>query len=125
MFDNYFDHTRPGMPYTHSHPTLAGTFPAGNAVRDEEKPTAPEGYHTGWDAEKKEWVDLENHIGKQGWVDGEPVTIKEFGPLPDGWSDTPPEQPFHPGPDYEKREEGVRVRVRYTKKDLRVLHKEC
>ena len=118
MYDNYFDHTRPGMPYTHSHPALDGTYPASNAVRGDAKPTAPEGFHPGWDSEKKEWVHLEDHIGKQGYVNDEPHTIKEYGPEPDGWGDTPPPQPFHPGPDYEKQEDGTWLRVRYTRKDF-------
>jgi len=90
MYDNYFDLTRPGMPYTHSHPALEGTHPASNAVRGNKMPEAPEGFHPGWDAGKNKWVNLENHIGKQGYVDGQPVTIKEYGPLPKGWSDAPP-----------------------------------
>ena len=99
MYDNYYDYTRPGMPYTHSHPALDGTFPASNAVREATKPTAPEGFHPCWAPEngpekKGEWVHLEDHIGKQGYVGGEPVTIKEYGPLPDGWSDTPPPLPL-------------------------------
>ena len=94
MFDNYFDYTRPGMPYTHSHPAPDGAFPASNAAREATKPTAPKGFHPCWAPEngpekKDEWVHLENHIGKQGYVDGEPYTIKEYGPLPKGWSDTP------------------------------------
>ena len=88
MYDNYYDHTRQGSPYTHSHPALDGTFPASNAVRGEEIPTAPEGFHPGWNGKK--WGNLENHVGKQGYVAGESVTIKEYGSLPDGWSDTPP-----------------------------------
>jgi len=117
MYDNYYDHTRPGNPRTISL-DAAGPFPADNAVREYTKPTAPEGFHPGWSVEKNKWVDLEDHIGKQGYVDGESVTIKEYGPLPDGWSDTPPEPPFHPGPDYEEQEDGSWLRVRYTKKDF-------
>lgn len=32
----------------------------------------------------------EDNRGKSGWVNGEPVAIQDFGPLPEGWSDTPP-----------------------------------
>lgn len=36
------------------------------------------------------WEQVEDHKGKEGFVDGKPYTIKEYGPLPEGWSDTPP-----------------------------------
>ena len=35
-------------------------------------------------------VQVENHKGESGYVNGEPHTIKDYGPRPDGWSDTPP-----------------------------------
>ena len=38
----------------------------------------------------KNWVQVEDHKGKSGYVDGQPYEMKEYGPLPDGWSDTPP-----------------------------------
>lgn len=37
------------------------------------------------------WEQVENHKGREGYMDGKPFTIKTYGPLPDGWSDTPPE----------------------------------
>lgn len=36
------------------------------------------------------WEFVENHIGKTGYVDGKPFEVKEYGPLPQGWGDTPP-----------------------------------
>jgi hypothetical protein len=36
------------------------------------------------------WEQTENHKGEKGWVDGVETEIKEYGPLPEGWSDTPP-----------------------------------
>lgn len=36
------------------------------------------------------WVDVENHVGEKGYVNGVPTEIKEYGPLPEGWSLTPP-----------------------------------
>ena len=36
------------------------------------------------------WVDVENHVGEKGFVNGVPTEIKDYGPLPDGWSATPP-----------------------------------
>lgn len=36
------------------------------------------------------WVNVENHVGEKGYVNGVPIEIKAYGPLPDGWSVTPP-----------------------------------
>jgi hypothetical protein len=36
------------------------------------------------------WEQVENHKGRQGYVNGAPSVIKDYGPLPPGWSDTPP-----------------------------------
>lgn len=36
------------------------------------------------------WVDVENHVGEKGFVNGVPTEIKDYGPLPEGWSATPP-----------------------------------
>ena len=36
------------------------------------------------------WVQVENHKGREGYVHGEACTIKEYGELPEGWSDMPP-----------------------------------
>lgn len=38
----------------------------------------------------KKWDYVENHKGKEGYVDGQAFTVKDYGPLPEGWSDTPP-----------------------------------
>jgi hypothetical protein len=56
--------------------------------------TAPEmqdGYIPRWTGAA--WEQVENHKGKEGYVGGEPFTVKEYGPLPGGWSDTPPPPP--------------------------------
>ena len=36
------------------------------------------------------WEQVESHKGEQGYVDGQPHTIRDHGPYPDGWSTTPP-----------------------------------
>jgi hypothetical protein len=36
------------------------------------------------------WEQIENHKGESGYLDGKPHAINAYGPLPDGWSDTPP-----------------------------------
>lgn len=57
-----------------------------NAVRV--VPQIQEGYIPRWTG--KGWEQVENHKGEEGFVDGKSYTIKEYGPLPEGWSDTPP-----------------------------------
>lgn len=37
------------------------------------------------------WEVVEDWRGREGYVNGEPTTIKELGALADGWSDTSPE----------------------------------
>jgi hypothetical protein len=51
-------------------------------------PDAQEGYIAHWTGEA--WEQVEDHKGETGYVNGEPYTIKDYGPYPDGWSDTPP-----------------------------------
>ena len=41
-----------------------------------------------------EWVQVENHKGEEGYVNGERHTIGHYGPYPDGWSASPPPKPF-------------------------------
>ena len=87
MQNNYFDATHPLRPYTHSLPAMPGTIPPANALRGE-TPAARPGFHP---AEKAgRWIEIEDHRGQSGYVNGTPCEIKDFGPLPDGWSDTPP-----------------------------------
>ncbi|MBS6831084.1 MAG: hypothetical protein KH208_14730, partial [Desulfovibrio sp.] len=52
-------------------------------------PTIVEGKIPRWTGKK--WEQVEDHKGKSGYVNGQPHEIKEYGPLPKGWSDTPPE----------------------------------
>lgn len=51
-------------------------------------PTIVEGKVPRWTG--KRWEQIEDHKGKNGYVNGQPHEIKEYGPLPEGWSDTPP-----------------------------------
>lgn len=94
MDNHYFNASHPLRPYTHSTPANPGTMPPANALRGD-KPTAPAGY---WPGESGgAWIDIEDHRGLQGWLDGEPYTVTDFGPLPDGWSDAAPEpEPITP-----------------------------
>lgn len=63
-----------------------GLLPS-NATHTPPSPALP-GHVLRWTGEA--WEQVENHKGKQGYVNGQPHTITEYGPLPDGWSDTPP-----------------------------------
>lgn len=54
-------------------------------------PDADSGRVVCWDG--AQWVQVEDHKGKRGYLNGKPHTITEYGPLPEGWSDTPPPRP--------------------------------
>lgn len=56
------------------------------------QPPSKNGYIPRWAAGK--WSLVEDHVGVAGYLDGTPHTITDYGPLPDGWSDTPPPKPF-------------------------------
>lgn len=51
-------------------------------------PTLKKGFVPRWTGGK--WEQVEDHKGKSGYVNGQPHEVKEYGPLPEGWSDTPP-----------------------------------
>nr|WP_296983544.1 phage tail protein [uncultured Desulfovibrio sp.] len=51
-------------------------------------PTLKKGFVPRWTGKK--WEQIEDHKGKSGYVNGQPHEVKEYGPLPEGWSDTPP-----------------------------------
>ena len=52
-------------------------------------PTIRDGHIPRWNGTA--WEQVENHKGREGYVDGRPHTVQSYGPLPTGWSDTPPE----------------------------------
>jgi len=56
-----------------------------NATRT--APTVVDGKIPHWTGDG--WEQVENHKGKSGYRNGAPYTIKEYGPLPDGWSADP------------------------------------
>ncbi len=91
MQNNYYDATHPMHPYTHSAYATPGSLPPDNSLRGESPPTAPVGF---WPGEKDGiWVDIEDHRGEEGYINGEPFTVKDFGPYPNGWSVDPPAPP--------------------------------
>ena len=83
-----------------------------NATRT--APTLQDGVVPHWNGEA--WEQVENHKGKDGYVDGQPHTIKSYGPLPQGWSDTPPE----PTP-----EENARTRMAQIDAEIRELEQKA
>lgn len=84
-WNHYFDDAG---AYTFSTPAYAATAAAPNATRIA-LPDIPEGYWPVFDGES--WRLMEDHRGGKGWLDGESATIVALGPLPNSWSDTPPE----------------------------------
>ena len=52
------------------------------------KPALQEGFIPLWTGSK--WEQVENHKGLEGYLNGEPYTIKDYGPLPEGFSTTKP-----------------------------------
>ena len=61
-----------------------------NATR--EPVEVPPGCMPRWTGEA--WEQVEDHKGESGYVNGEPHTIKDYGPYPAGWSAAPPPVPL-------------------------------
>ena len=94
-------------PYTHSLSATLGTLPPSNAIRDKE-PQVVQGKWPCWDADKGDWVQVEDHRkrenqsdlvarygtdypqdGTEYWLpedthESPARTMKEVGPLPSG-----------------------------------------
>ena len=85
--NHYWNWQHPLKPYTTSQPANPGSFPPDNASRTE-PPEPGEGEWPAWGGQG--WILVEDHRGKKGWVDGSPYEVKDFGPLPDGWTDEQP-----------------------------------
>lgn len=54
-----------------------------------EAPPEKEGFIPRWNGES--WDLEENHVGETGYLNGVYTVIKDYGPLPEGWSTSPPE----------------------------------
>lgn len=85
MDNHYYDDN--GI-YTTSAPANEGSLPPAGAVR--EAPPSRPGYWPKRNASDDGWELAEDHRGERGWLDGVPAVMRELGPLPDGWSSTPP-----------------------------------
>lgn len=54
------------------------------------QPVLQEGFIPRWVGASASWEQVENHKGVEGYLNGEPYTIKDYGPLPDGFSTSKP-----------------------------------
>lgn len=57
-----------------------------NATRT--PPQLSDGYIPRWNGNR--WVLVEDHKGQEGYLNGEQYTVKDYGPLPEGFSETSP-----------------------------------
>jgi hypothetical protein len=84
-------------------------------------PEFQKGFWPVWDGEQ--WEKQEDHRKAAGYVDGQLTVISELGPLPDGWTTDPPEQPEpeqpEPDPEFERQQE-----IQGLKNDLDVLDRQ-
>ena len=87
MENHYFDEN--GI-YTGSAPAYPGTVPPDNALRD--APPRKDGHWPVRDVGGTGWILVEDHRGREGWLNGRPAMIAAPGPLPEGWKDTPSNQ---------------------------------
>ena len=83
----YFDAADPLRPFTHSLEANPASLSPADATRI--APQMKDGFRPCWDGEK--WIQVEDFRGRKGWLGREELTIGNLGPLPDGWSDEPPE----------------------------------
>ena len=47
-------------------------------------PKLKDGFIPRWNG--KTWEQIESHVGEEGYVNGQPLTITEYGTYPEGWS---------------------------------------
>lgn len=86
---NYYWRTSDGA-YTRSAPAHPGSLPPQNAIRI----APPQGEPGVWpqiNEDMSGWNLVEDHRGREGYIDSKPTKVVSLGPLPDGWSDSPPE----------------------------------
>ena len=101
MYNHYFDENR---VYQCSVPAYPDTVPSPDCLRSGKELAIPDGYWPVLNAAGDGWVMTVDHRGKEGWVDGKAVRIDAVGPLPEGWSEEPPELPDN-RPPAEKRQD--------------------
>ena len=87
MTNYYFD--KNGI-YESSAPATKGTNPPDNAIRVS-PPEHDKGLCPVLNANRDGWTLVEDHRGKEGYVNGQATKIEDVGPLPQGWTDEEPE----------------------------------
>ncbi len=86
MHNHYFSEAG---EYTESAPANPGALPPANALRAE--PENRPGFRPVVNATRDGWDYVEDHRGEEGWLNGAKTSVTALGPLPEGWSVTPPE----------------------------------
>lgn len=84
----FFTYAREAQP----DPVTGEPMPALGAV-EAPLPETTLGQWHGWRYEGGAWIAREDHRGREGYVNGEPTTITEWGPLPEGWTEEKPVVP--------------------------------
>ena len=69
---------------------LAGGLPPDNGTYTAPPSPVPEGNAWKINDSRDGWIQIEDHRGREGYVDGEWLRIEKAGPLPGEWSDEPP-----------------------------------
>ena len=83
----YWNPKHPLKPFTVAQPANKGSLAPSNATRTA-PPLVQPGKWPAWTGTAWGWI--EDHRGESGYVNGQPIEIKDFGPYPEGWSATPP-----------------------------------
>lgn len=91
MYNHYFDRDGVYTMSTHAYPE---TTPSPDCIRTGDKLAIPPHYWPVVNSDKSGFDMMEDHRGKSGYVDGRHIKIAALGPLPEGWSDEPPESPI-------------------------------
>jgi hypothetical protein len=84
----YYNQSHPLKPFTGQCLANPGSYPPDGAVRFPPPSGYPQGKHPAF--KDGSWVLIDDHRNESGYVNGQPFTIKDYGPYPDGWSTTPP-----------------------------------
>jgi hypothetical protein len=108
---NYcYNRNDPLRPFTREIPANSeATLPPAGATRS--KPVKKAGHWPCWNGTA--WMDVEDHRGDEGFVNGQPTKIESLGPYPEGWSATRPE----PTPEELKEIERARIMGRLAEID--------